>query len=76
MQAGRSLVRDPLPIRADPDRLCSNRVARSPDEDNEDADQKKYNEHPVLALEAKKAKFLNEKLHCARPFPVQFIYSA
>jgi hypothetical protein len=50
------------------DWLRSNLVACSPDEGNESRDQKNNNEHPILAFETKKAKFLNEKFHRFRPF--------
>jgi hypothetical protein len=46
-------------------------IACSPDEKNEGHDQKKDNHHPILGFEAKKAKWLNEKLHRFRPFLAQ-----
>jgi hypothetical protein len=58
--------------RAGHERLGSNLVTRCPNEGRESRDQKKDNEHPILALETKKAKFLNEELHRISPFSVQF----
>jgi hypothetical protein len=55
--------------------LRSNLVACSPDEDNESGDQQNNNEHPILAFETKKAKFLNEKFHRFRPFIGQSMVS-
>jgi hypothetical protein len=42
-------------------------VAGPPDECDEDCDNGCTGKHPVLAVEAKKAKFLNEEVHARAP---------
>jgi hypothetical protein len=51
--------------------LSSNLVVRSPSEKAECCDQSDNDEHPVLAVKAEKAEFLNEKLHGTRPLVEQ-----
>ena len=43
-------------------------VARSPGEDDEDCDNGRARKHPVLGVDAKNAKCLNEEVHGTRPF--------
>jgi hypothetical protein len=42
-------------------------VARPPGEDDEDCDKGCTRKHPVLDVEAKKAKLLNEEVHARAP---------
>jgi hypothetical protein len=42
-------------------------IARQPDEKNESNDQKEDNQHPILAFDAEKSEWLDEKLHQSRP---------
>lgn len=46
-------------------------VARAPRRDDENSDNGCTCQHPILAVEPKKAKFLNEEVHRARTFLVQ-----
>ena len=43
-------------------------VARPPDEDDENYDNSCTRKHPVLDVEAKNAKLLNEEVHARVPF--------
>jgi len=42
-------------------------VARPPDEDDEDSDNSCTRKHPILDVETKNAKFLNEEVHARAP---------
>jgi hypothetical protein len=53
--------------RRQPDGLPSVPIASLPDEKDEDHDQSRGDQHPVLAVKTKKSKTLNEKLHRPRP---------
>lgn len=46
-------------------------VARAPRRDDENSDNSCASQHPILAVEAKKAKLMNEEIHRARTFLVQ-----
>ncbi|MEI9924562.1 MAG: hypothetical protein WDN50_14430 [Bradyrhizobium sp.] len=48
-------------------RLLSDPFARPPREENEDRDQSRDDQHPVLAFKTQKNKTLDEKLHRSRP---------
>jgi hypothetical protein len=54
-----------------PDRSPSVPIASLPDKKDEGHDQSSGDQHPVLAVETKKCKTLNEKLHRSRPCFVQ-----
>ena len=46
-------------------------VAGAPCRDDENSDNGCTSQHPILAVEPKKAEFLNEEVHRARTFLVQ-----